>query len=203
MIRIFGKNYTPRIIKTTEEKPVEKLIHNPKTGQFKEVVNALIKINHLAKEFESQSPDMADFTDYNGWEDRDAFFEALDDFKQEQHERFYALKNKVIDLALKAGHLRYLGKHEHIGGFSDSVGSRFAKKTENGRVIGEFHTNYQNPVSNNNLGFLQNDSSKPKYYSSNLTEEEARGILQNYISSQKNKSGKKFLKNKALLKKKI
>ena len=185
------------------EKPLEKFIDNSKEGQFKKVVEALIKINHLAKDFQSQSPEMEDFTDYTGWEDRYSFFKALDDFKQEQHERFYSLKNKVIDLALKAGHLRYLGKHEHIGGFSDSVGSKFAKKTETGRVIGEFHTNYQSPVSKNNLGFLQNNNSKKKNYSSKITEEEAREILQNYITSQKTKTGKKFLKNKAILKRKF
>jgi len=167
---------------------------------FKKVILALVKINHLSKAFESQGPKMEDFTNSRGWEDRDSFFEVLDEFKQEQHEKFYSIKNKAIDLALKAGHLRYLGRHEHLGSFSDSAGSRFAKSFEDGKIIGEFHTNYQSPVSKKDLGFLQNDNSKAKNYNSNLTENEAREILANYISSQKSKTGKKFLKNKAVLK---
>jgi len=198
---MFGNYSTSRFTNTTGQKPVEKVLENSKKGQNKKVFLALVKINHLAKDFESQSPNMEDFTNPSGWKDRDGFFNALDNFKQEQHQKFYSIKNKVIDLALKAGHLQYLGKHEHLGGFSDSVGSKFAKSFEDGEIIGEFHANYQNPVSKKDLGFLQNDGSKAKIYNSNLTEKQAREILANYIATQKKKTGKKFLKNKAIFKK--
>lgn len=188
----FLGQYYPEILK--------KINKNQKTN-FKKVQLALIKINHLAKDFEKNSPDMSDYTDKDGWEDRDAFFKALDDFKLEQDKKFYSLKNKVIDLALKAGHLRFIGKHQHIGGQSDSVGSKFAIQRR-GFIIGEFHTNYKNPVSKNQLGFLQKKYTDKAFYTSNMGEKEAREVLEEYIDAQKKKSGKKFLKNKAIFKRK-
>jgi hypothetical protein len=111
---------------------------------YKKIIDALVVINKQAKKGEIPELNFSKISNKIKHKGRPPFYFDENQVTPDELNSLYEIKDLVIQKLIEHGQLKGDTYHQFSrGGFAVSLKSKFAKKDEKGKAIGEFHNKFE------------------------------------------------------------